>query len=138
MSEQLRALRDIAPDPERMLAVRRRVLAAIAAEVQPNWPLRLAWAFSAATVAVAILTLWPRPGRLDPSWIELPHVAEPPAFAYELTPLRPAPSKPRSTAVEPKRPAIEVVGPTEDGVQLRLASGDPDVILYYFLDKPGD
>ena len=138
MNDELKLLREIAPDSERMLAVRWRVLAEIAAGAEPNWPLRLGWVFGLALVVVAMVSFWPRVERLDLSEIELPRLAEPPAFAYELTPPRPAASKPAEPKPVPEPQGIEVVRPTADGVLLRLASSDPDVILYYFLENPGD
>ncbi|MBI1353093.1 MAG: hypothetical protein GC160_02020 [Acidobacteria bacterium] len=138
MNDELSPLRAIAPDPERMLAMRRRVLAEIAADAETVWPGRL-WAVAALSLAMAVWAFWPRPRTLEfslPAW-----TIEPPAFAYRLTPPRrpmprPRPAKPSVRPVD--EPAIEVVGQTEGGVQLRIASSNPDVILYYFLDNPGE
>ncbi len=141
MMDELRELREIAPDPERMLVVRRRVLAEVAAGSEPNWPLRLGWVFGLALLAVALNAYWPRAERLDLARIELPGLAQPPAFAYELTPPRLKPvksAKPAKPSRSLEAPGIEVVGSTADGVMLRLASTDPDVILYYLIENPGD
>ena len=141
MNHELMTLREIAPDPERMLDVRRRVLAEIAAESEPNWPLRLGWAFGVALLAVGLNSYWPKAERLDLTRIELPAPVSPPAFAYRLTPPRPQPAK--SVKPAKRNPSleasdIEVVGSTADGVMLRLASTDPGIVLYYFLENPGD
>jgi hypothetical protein len=138
MTEELRELREIAPDPERMLAVRRRVLAEVAAASEPNWPLRLGWAFGLALLAVALNAYWPKAERLDLTRIELPGLPEPPAFAYEITPARPKPVLPVKPKPSLEATDIEVVESTADGMMLRLASTDPDVILYYMIENPGD
>lgn len=134
MSDDWQALRDITPEPERMLAVRRRVLTRIASESQPNWPVRLAWAFGLAVAATGLLSLWPETEQLDLAAVEWPAVVvRPPAFAYELTPPLPEPSAQPTPA-----PDIEFVRTEGDAHLLRLDSTDPDVILYYLLDTPGD
>lgn len=138
MKGDLEILRGIAPEPERMTAVRRRVLDQIAEHNGPRGLLLLAWTFSAVAAAVAMMLLWPQEKRLAPSWIHLPAAVEPPAFAYELTPPWRGLQEPQPATARPEHPAIEVVGLTDNDVQLRLASSDPDVILYYFVEKSGD
>src|SRR5690606_20166525 len=134
-----------APDPERMLAMRRRVLAEVAATERSGPILRLGWAFGAALVALAILSLWPREARLDLTTVNIPAPdLRPPAFAFDLTPPTPA-RRPAPPTRERATPKIELVGLNRskadgepDGHLLKIGSSDPNVIIYYLLETTGD
>lgn len=133
MIDELTPLREIAPEPERMLSVRRRVLAAIVCEAERTWPGRLL-ATAGMSLALAAWAFWPAPRPLD---LALPPLEiEPPTFAFRLTPPRPKPARSAAPAPSPEKADIEIVRPTETGLLLRLASSDPDVVLYYLLENP--
>lgn len=140
LDQELRELRQSAPPPERLDAVRARVLARIAAQEQIRWG---GWFVGATTAVLLTLSLWkfeaPPTETLEFAWI--PPAA--PESAFRIRPRhKPQPRPVPRAAATPQE--IRVVAWTEPTLEqpgstlLALPSTDDNVVLYFVLDPQGD
>ncbi|MBK9169595.1 MAG: hypothetical protein IPM24_19320 [Bryobacterales bacterium] len=121
-----RALRDLAaedPPEAAVAAVHTSVMQRVAPRA--SW-WRWSWAPVAAAIAALVLTWWPRPAEVEPLALHVETPA-PPAVAWERTPPRPAPPV-------PVRPRLRIE-PTDTPGLVRIASGNPDVVILWSLDQ---
>jgi|GEM_PF-3185971 len=141
LDQELRELRQSAPPPERLDAVRARVLARIESRLRI---LPVFWlAGSAATAAFALL-LWspivPEQKTLRFAWAP----PEPPGFAWRIPHRRPATGQnlAATPASQPSEFRVVEWSKSSDkqlrATLLQLPSTDPNVVVYFIVDDKGD
>lgn len=137
LDENLRELGRIEAPPERIDAVRARVLARID---RRRKMLPLVWAAGSMATLVLALWLWgpraPEAEALRFAWAP----PKPPGFAWSIPERKAAVPKPAARPRPEATPEIQVVDWTESTEErpgtalLELPSTDPNVVLYFIVD----
>ncbi len=128
----LEALRGEPVEEAALEQVRQRVLARIATEGQPARRLGWAYALAAGLAVVAVGALW------NVAYRPAPHAPQP-AVAVVPRQAGPAPAESDKTGVLPHRaPRVKRPAPAAEPLLVKLITDDPEVIIYWLIEKKGD